>query len=133
MDKDNRVGRLKKKDYIILAVLILIVVIMILLWNYMFSKNGNKCVVMYSNQTIWSGTLDEDILLVIQNNNVRVADVIDLENVGNGVTNILVIEDGRANMIWADCPDKICVNMKAISNMGESIVCMPEKIVVTIE
>ena len=46
--------------------------------------------------------------------------------------NVLVIEDGYAKMFEADCPDQICVHQKRINKKGESIVCMPHKIVVTV-
>lgn len=47
-------------------------------------------------------------------------------------TNRLVIKENTADMVWADCPDKLCVHQKAISRNGESIICLPNKIVVTI-
>ena len=47
-------------------------------------------------------------------------------------TNRLKIADGRADMIWADCPDKLCVHQKAISRDGESIICLPNKLVVSV-
>jgi len=46
--------------------------------------------------------------------------------------NELVIENGKASVVSADCPDKICVRQKAISRTGESIVCLPHKLVITI-
>ena len=46
--------------------------------------------------------------------------------------NILVIKDGKASMTKADCPDKICVNHAAISKKGETIVCLPHKVVVEV-
>ncbi len=51
----------------------------------------------------------------------------------NGGTNVLKIRNGSADMTEADCPDKLCVNQKAISKNGESIICLPNKVVVTIE
>lgn len=48
------------------------------------------------------------------------------------VTNRLVIRDGVADMIEADCPDKLCVHQKAISKTGETIVCLPNKVVAEI-
>ena len=42
-----------------------------------------------------------------------------------------MIEDGKADMVWADCPDKLCVNQKAISREGESIICLPNKVVIS--
>lgn len=47
--------------------------------------------------------------------------------------NILRIRDGRADMIYADCPDQLCVNQKEIDKVGETIVCLPHKIVVEVE
>ena len=46
--------------------------------------------------------------------------------------NTLTIKDGKAYMSFADCPDKICVAHKPISLDGESIVCLPHKVVVSI-
>ena len=46
--------------------------------------------------------------------------------------NIIIIKDGKASMAKADCPDKICVNHAAISKKGETIVCLPHKVVVEV-
>lgn len=48
-------------------------------------------------------------------------------------TNTLVISGGKADMKDASCRDKLCVHQKAISRDGESIICLPNKVVVTIE
>ena len=47
-------------------------------------------------------------------------------------TNTCEIRDGKVSMRWADCPDQICVKSVAIDRTGGSIVCMPNKIVLTI-
>ena len=47
-------------------------------------------------------------------------------------TNTLVISDGNAVMTQADCPDGICANHKPINKTGESIICLPHKVVVTV-
>lgn len=52
-------------------------------------------------------------------------------SIHNG-TNTLQIKDGRAKMTEADCPDQICVHQKAISEQGESIICLPNKVVVEV-
>lgn len=52
--------------------------------------------------------------------------------VDGNVTNTLVIEDRKADMIAADCPDLLCVHQKAISIPGETIVCLPNKVVVEV-
>lgn len=50
----------------------------------------------------------------------------------NGGTSIMLIKDGKVLMESADCPDQICVNHRSISSNGESIVCLPHKIVIEI-
>ena len=47
-------------------------------------------------------------------------------------TNTLVIRDGKAQMREADCPDKICVHHRPVSKNGESIICLPHKVIVTV-
>lgn len=47
-------------------------------------------------------------------------------------SNTLEISDGTAKMIDADCPDHICVKTYPISNPGETIVCLPHKLVVEV-
>ena len=47
-------------------------------------------------------------------------------------TNHLIIIDSQADMIEADCPDQICVEHKTISKNKETIVCLPNKVIVEI-
>ncbi|MBR2190861.1 MAG: NusG domain II-containing protein [Eubacterium sp.] len=47
--------------------------------------------------------------------------------------NLLIIKNERARILDADCPNKICVDKGYISKNGESIICLPHKVVVTIE
>jgi hypothetical protein len=49
------------------------------------------------------------------------------------ITNVLTISGGRADMVEADCPDQLCVHQKAVSLSGETIVCLPNRVVVTVE
>lgn len=51
----------------------------------------------------------------------------------DGSYNILVIENGRADVTEASCPDRICVNHRAVSMNKETIVCLPNEVVVEIE
>ena len=47
-------------------------------------------------------------------------------------TNTLVIKDGEVYIKNANCPDKICVGHRPISKDGETIVCLPHKVVVSV-
>ncbi|MBR6676592.1 MAG: NusG domain II-containing protein [Clostridia bacterium] len=46
--------------------------------------------------------------------------------------NILVIRDGKADVTDASCPDGLCVRQRAVDKTGETIVCLPNKVTVTI-
>ena len=46
--------------------------------------------------------------------------------------NLLVIKDGKATVSTATCPDGVCVSHRPISREGETIVCLPHKVVVTV-
>lgn len=47
-------------------------------------------------------------------------------------SNNLIIKDGFAKIVEASCPDKLCVKQNSISYNGETITCLPNKVVVKI-
>ena len=47
-----------------------------------------------------------------------------------GDTNRCEIKDGEIKMIWADCPDHLCMKQHAIDSKGGTIVCLPNKVVI---
>jgi len=47
--------------------------------------------------------------------------------------NLIEIGDERVRVIEASCPDKIDVKQGYISNIGETIVCLPNKLVIEIK
>ena len=49
-----------------------------------------------------------------------------------GETNTIVIEDGFVYMKEADCPTESCIRTGRIRYVGESIVCLPNKVTVAI-
>lgn len=51
---------------------------------------------------------------------------------GPGGYNTLVIEGGQARLSDADCPNRLCVKTGSIRHGGESIVCLPHRLVVRI-
>ena len=51
----------------------------------------------------------------------------------NGGSNTLVIRDGFAWMSEANCPDHVCMDMGKIQYEGQVIVCLPNRLVVSIE
>ncbi len=51
----------------------------------------------------------------------------------DGGLNRLVISGGRADIVYASCPDGLCVNQRAARYNGETIVCLPNRLVIRIE
>lgn len=60
--------------------------------------------------------------------NQNIERIIETEN-GN---NILKIENGKAYISDADCPDLLCAKHRAISKTGETIVCLPHSLVIRV-
>ena len=56
---------------------------------------------------------------------------IEIEN--DGHNNVIVIEDGTVRMESSDCKNQVCVDRGRISLVGDSIVCLPHRLVVEIE
>ena len=47
--------------------------------------------------------------------------------------NLLTIAGGRVSVAEADCGDHTCVNTGWISRQGESIICLPHRLVIHVE
>ena len=47
--------------------------------------------------------------------------------------NTVVIQGGKVSVTEATCKNQVCVKHKDISRSGESIVCLPNKLIVRIE
>ena len=85
---------------------------------YATRQDGGTARVQVDGETVIELPLDQDARIVL----------------GEGEhTNTLVIKNGAAQVIAADCPDQVCVRHGAIQYAGESIVCLPHKLVVSIE
>ena len=52
---------------------------------------------------------------------------------GNGYTVHLTLSESGARVDWADCPTQDCVRTGSISRPGQSIVCLPARIVISLE
>ena len=80
-------------------------------------------------------TKEEGAGVTVKVDGVKVAEY-SLSNNGtyplNGGTNILVIENGKAYLTDANCPDKLCIHQGKISRTGETITCLPNKLTVTV-
>lgn len=103
---------------ILLCVGILIVALIAFVIFKANMKEGKYAVVSVDGEEKYRYSLSEDVQKVIKNGEYE---------------NTLVIKDGKASVTKANCRDKICVSHKAICNSGETIVCLPHKLVVSVE
>ena len=51
----------------------------------------------------------------------------------NGYTLEIAVENGEVWVVSSDCPTQDCVHTGPISRSGQSIVCLPARVIVTIE
>lgn len=107
-----------KKEVIFIAALI-VSGLALLVGVLLFSKEGGQVVVTVSGNEVASFSLDEDRTYLIEGK--------------DGGTNLLIIRDGKAHMESASCPDGLCINMGKIHAAGQSIICLPNEVVVSVE
>ncbi len=111
---------MKKNDFILIATLLICSIIAFFAVNSTQTRQGGKVVIKIDGQIYrtldFSATTHEEIII---------------EN--NGHRNVLLIDNGRVDMIEANCPDKTCVRQKPIQYENQTIVCLPSKLVIEIE
>lgn len=113
-----RVFSKKRRNDLILILVAAAVALVWLLLRFGGQEAGREV------QVIRDGT-------VVAQYDLGVDQTIRLEN-GQGGYNILVITEGYADITEASCPDKVCVEQRAISRAGEAITCLPNKTVISI-
>lgn len=83
-----------------------------------WSADGHTVEVQVDGVPVTTLPLDTDTTFVIDG--------------ADGGHNTLVIADGRASVTEATCPDGVCVRHRAIDRAGQSIICLPNKVVVKV-
>lgn len=114
----NRAKRVTKADVILIGLLLLAGVVSLLVVRVFVQKGGTTVQILSDGELYGTYELKQDQRVPIRKN--------------GKVINTLEIAQQKAKMIQADCPDQLCVHQKAISRQGETIVCLPHKIVVQI-
>lgn len=107
--------KIKKADIIFIFVIVAIAIIFMLAYTFLYQDEGVWVVVYQDGEEIERYSIEEEGFYTINESNT------------------FEIRDGIVDMIDADCKNQICVNHIAIDSVGETIVCLPNKIVVAIE
>lgn len=109
---------MKKNDFILFAFLTAAVLIGFCIRSSVFSEKGSEITVTRDGRPVGVYSLSSDTEVTFTGE--------------TGGSNTLRIVDGMAYMTSADCPDKLCMRQKAISGKGESIICLPHRLVVEV-
>jgi hypothetical protein len=82
------------------------------------------------------GVIGETVIVSVNGQNYGTYDLTQnqiLDVAKNGHINKVEIKDGKVTMIDADCPDKLCIKQGSIDKTNQSIVCLPNKVVVELD
>ena len=112
--------RLLRNDLILIGAIVLLSALAFGIFFFTRSK-GKEISVQIDGNEIGRYSLSEDFYTVINSGN------------GNDQYNVLQIKDGKASVVGANCRDGICEKHIPISNEGETIVCLPHKVVIVVE
>ena len=106
-------SRSEKNKKLINDLILIIAVLIIATFFFLFKGKGEKVRITVDNVVIGEYSLSED------------------KKIELGFSTV-IIENGKAYVKNTDCPDKICKSTGKISSKGDSIVCVPNKMVVEI-
>lgn len=101
----------------ILISTVLLVAILGLLLVFLFRKEGAYAVIEQNGKEIGRYALDKTAEIPIANGDDY---------------NLVVIENGAVRVISANCPDALCVHTRAARYHGETVVCLPHGVVITV-
>lgn len=102
---------MKKGDYILIVSAILLSVVLFFCFT---TTKANTVTVKENNKIVYEGSIKKDKTVSLKNNTV-------------------IIKNGNVYMKEANCKNKICVHTGKINKSGESIICLPNKVSVTVK
>ena len=108
---------IKKNDVLLIGAILVLALIAILVIS-LTKADGSKVVITVDSEIYQTLDLNTDQTVTIEGNDGRL--------------NVVEIKDGTVKMSQADCPDKLCVKNRNIHYNHETIVCLPNKVVLEI-
>ncbi len=103
-----------KKADMVLGLSVIAVCAVLFFLRFSFQKEGASVIIEIGGEPFGTYSLAEE------------------QEIDTGKGNRILIENGTARMISADCPDHLCVKQGKIRADGEMIVCLPNKVTVQI-
>lgn len=118
MSENRKAEIFGKRDVIVIVSLLLIAFLGFFAVKCFHGVAGETVIAELDGECVFSHALNEDAETVIH---------------GKTCDNHIIIKNGEVYVSEAGCPDKICVDHRPISHGGESIVCLPNRLVIRIE
>ncbi len=118
MSKKHTVGNFTKQDIVLLVILFL-TGIALSFWVFLpSSSTANTLEIRQNGRVIKTLPLSEDYQETVTS--------------GHDQVNTFSIKDGVVSMEYANCGDHTCIRTGKIQKAGESIVCLPHRLVLRI-
>ena len=102
----------------LLAAVAVLLVAVLLLWHPWQTRDAGKTVVIVTPDQTFEYALSEDTAFQIES---------------RGITLFVTIMNGEVDVYKSDCSDGVCVNSAPISKTGETIVCAPAGVSITVK
>lgn len=119
MKKNERAPQLfVKNDFRLLLLLLLLIILLFLVRDLLRGHGGLSVTVTQDGKKTAEYRLTETKEVVLP--------------APNGGSNTLHIENGHAWVTGSTCPDKLCERQGKISREGEMIVCLPNRLTVSV-
>lgn len=108
-----------KRDWLLLVVILILCIVVLGIYFFYPKQTADYVEITVDGKLYKQSLLDKDYSIKI---------------IKDGkTTNILEIKDGQIFMKEADCSDHLCIKQGKIRYAGESIVCLPQKVVVQVK
>ena len=107
-----------KKDLLFIAAILLAAGLAFLFFRPQPSESLSRAEISVDGETAMELDLSEDQVLTV-------------DGAGGGYNRIQV-RDGAVSVLEASCPDKVCVHTGTVRYPGETIVCLPNRMIITV-
>lgn len=104
---------MKKKDFILIFVVLLIAVVSFGINHFTNAKSGKQIEIYVDNELYKTYDIDDEDEIKIESEEGY---------------NVVKIHNHGAQITEASCPDKVCIHEGFITKPSESIVCLPNKV-----
>ena len=108
----------RKNDIIMLSCIAVLIFVSYGLRIHSMMNNGSTIEITVDGKVYGRYALEQDQRIPVE--------------IDGETKNIVVIADGEAYMAEASCPDKLCIHQGRIESRSQSIVCLPNRVIVTV-